>query len=46
VGRTLEENVAEVRGKRIKGRRRGRKIKMQIRKIKKKAVEEKKRGNW
>jgi hypothetical protein len=31
--------MAEVRGKRIKGRKRGRKIKMQIRKIKKKAEE-------
>jgi len=35
VGRTLKKNMAEVRGKRIKGRRRDRKIRTQIRKIKK-----------
>jgi hypothetical protein len=40
--------MVEVRGNRIKGRRRGRKIKMQIRKIKEKAEEEKSAelGNW
>jgi hypothetical protein len=46
VGRTLNKNMAEVGNKRLKGRRRGRKIKMQIRKIKKKAEEEQKRRNW
>jgi hypothetical protein len=45
VGRTLKKKMVEVRGKRINGRRRGRKIKIQIRNIKEKAEEEKKRRN-
>jgi hypothetical protein len=46
VGRNLKKNMAEVRGKRIKGRRSGRKIKMHIKKIKEKAEEQKRRRNW
>jgi len=45
-GPNSEEKLRGSGGKRIKERRRGRKIKMQIRKIKKKAEEEKKRRNW